>query len=81
MSESIAIPDPEEVLEHLEWVRGLALHLVGDPAEADDLRQEVWVLSKRLNRPARVPLRAWLSGILRNKIRDQRRSAKTRSLH
>ncbi len=81
MSTTAALPDPEEVLQHLDWVRGLALHLVGDAAEADDLRQEVWVLAQRLDRPSRIPIRGWLSGLLRNRVRDRRRAANTRTYH
>ncbi|MEM9381134.1 MAG: sigma-70 family RNA polymerase sigma factor, partial [Planctomycetota bacterium] len=74
-------PEPESYLEHLDWVRGLALQIVGDPAEADDLRQEVWLLAQRLHRPTTGSLRAWLGGILRNVVRDRRRASSTRSLH
>ena len=76
-----AVPNPEDVLQHLDWVRSLAVQLVRDPVEADDLRQEVWLLSQRLSRPGRVPLKGWLSGLLRNVVRERRRASKTRSLH
>ncbi|MEM1450053.1 MAG: sigma-70 family RNA polymerase sigma factor [Planctomycetota bacterium] len=81
MSSVPAQPEPESCLEHLDWVRGLALQIVGDPAEADDLRQEVWLLAQRLHRPTTGSLRAWLGGILRNVVRDRRRASSTRSLH
>lgn len=81
MQTHAAAPDPEDVLQHLEWVRGLALRIVGDPAEADDLRQEVWILSQRLQRPGRIPLEGWLRGLLRNILRDRRRSETTRDYH
>ncbi|MEZ6018065.1 MAG: sigma factor-like helix-turn-helix DNA-binding protein [Planctomycetota bacterium] len=81
MGHASALPDPEEVLQHLDWVRGLAVRLVGDPAEADDLRQEVWLLSQGLVRPRWMPVRGWLSGLLRNKVRDRRRAALTRARH
>lgn len=79
MHPSQAIPEPDDVLRHLDWVRGLALQLVGDPAEADDLRQEVWLLSQRLQKPIRSSLQGYLGGLLRNVVRDRRRTERTRS--
>ncbi|MEO1697275.1 MAG: sigma factor-like helix-turn-helix DNA-binding protein [Planctomycetota bacterium] len=75
------IPDPEEVLEHLDWIRSLAERLVRDPGEADDLRQEVWLLSQRVARPVRMPLKGWLGGLLRNVVRERRRASKRRADH
>ncbi|MEL6712485.1 MAG: sigma factor-like helix-turn-helix DNA-binding protein, partial [Planctomycetota bacterium] len=75
------IPDPEEVLEHLDWIRRLAERLVRDPGEADDLRQEVWLLSQRIARPVRMPLKGWLGGLLRNVVRERRRASRRRADH
>ncbi len=57
----------EELLAHAQWVRRLALQLVGDPNAADDVVQDTWLAA--LDRPpesARTPLRAWLATVVRN---------------
>ncbi|MEM9799311.1 MAG: sigma-70 family RNA polymerase sigma factor [Planctomycetota bacterium] len=81
MSAFAADSDPEIYIEHLEWVRALALRLVGDHEEADDLRQEVWLLAQRLQHPITGSPRQWLGGLLRNVVRERRRARSTRSLH
>ncbi len=65
----------EELLEHAEWIRRLALALVGDPDDASDLTQEAFEVA--LTRPPTKPgpLRPWLGGVVRNLARMRRRSA------
>ena len=65
----------EELLEHAEWLRRLALALVGDPDDASDLTQEAFEVA--LTRPPKHagPLRPWLGGVVRNLARMRRRSA------
>jgi RNA polymerase sigma-70 factor (ECF subfamily) len=54
------------LLEHSGWLRGLARHLVADPADADDVVQLTYLAA--LERPggSRVAGRAWLAGVARN---------------
>lgn len=74
----------ELLLEHREWVRRLAIALVGSQG-ADDLEQEVWLGA--LRRPARrlIDPQAWLATIARNAARkghrgDSRRDARERAV-
>src|SRR5204863_5302151 len=57
--------DPERLLEHDRFVRGMARHLVRDAHRAEDLAQETFLAA--LVRPPRgaVTLRAWLCAVLR----------------
>lgn len=72
-------PHPEDLLTHLDFVRGLARGLVADGA--DDLVQDTYVtaLQSELRRPAQV--RGWLAIIVRNLTRNMRRSQSRRRWH
>jgi DNA-directed RNA polymerase specialized sigma24 family protein len=64
-----------DILQHAEWVRRLALALVKNPDDADELAQETWEAA--LARPPREagPLRPWLGGVARNLARMRARSS------
>ena len=64
-----------DILQHGEWVRRLALALVKNPDDADELAQETWEAA--LARPPREagPLRPWLAGVARNLARMRARSS------
>jgi RNA polymerase sigma-70 factor (ECF subfamily) len=77
-------PDPTsisqgDILQHAAWVRRLALALVRDPDDADELAQETWKAA--LSRPPREagPLRPWLGGVARNLARMRARSSGRRA--
>ncbi|HTE53928.1 MAG TPA: sigma-70 family RNA polymerase sigma factor [Kofleriaceae bacterium] len=77
-------PDPTaisqgDILQHAEWVRRLALALVRNPDDADELAQETWEAA--LSRPPREsgPLRPWLAGVARNLARMRARSSGRRT--
>ncbi|MFT3698500.1 MAG: sigma-70 family RNA polymerase sigma factor [Kofleriaceae bacterium] len=76
--------DPNEIsqgdiLQHAEWVRRLALALVRNSDEADELSQETWTAA--LARPPREagPLRPWLGGVARNLARMRARTSGRRA--
>ncbi len=58
--------DPQLLLENVRWMQPLALRLVGNPDDADDVVQESWVAAVSA-RPAtvRVHPSRWLTGVLR----------------
>ncbi len=66
---------PEQLLEHVEWMRRLARALVREPVEADDLAQEA--LTVALDAPPATdrPVRPWLAGVMRNLALLRRRGA------
>lgn len=74
MERDLSALSAEELLEHADWVRRLAAALVRNPAEADDLAQQVWEVA--LDRPPRDPgpLRPWLAGVARNLARMRART-------
>lgn len=66
----------ELLLEHADWVRGLAHRLVSDPASADDAAQDAWLAAVKRPPRAGVSPRAWLGRVLHNSVlraaRDRR---------
>ncbi len=69
MGASPTPPDPASLLRHEGWLRRLALRLVEDEADADDVVQETW--RRALERPPRDAraLPAWLAHVARNAAR------------
>ena len=61
------------LLEHADWLRGLARQLVRDGAEAEDVLQETLLVAGDSAVPAGVPERSWLAGIARNLVRTRRK--------
>src|SRR5262245_60115353 len=66
MTDSSLPPTPERLLQELHWVRALALNLVRDGNEAEDLAQETLLAALEARRPPAGGLRAWLARVLRN---------------
>ena len=73
--------DSEVVLEHLDWVRGLARSLVRDPGLADDVSQETWLAALRGAPEDRRSLRGWLATVLRRAVLQARRREAIRREH
>ena len=71
---------PEELLEHVAWVRRLASQLVDDPDRAEDVAQETW--KRALESPPRHArnLRGWLSTVACNAARHLGRSETSHTL-
>lgn len=75
--------DAAALLAHAGWVHDLARRLVADPQRAEDLAQDTLLAAlENGGRPApreavRVP-RPWLAGVLRNRLRLERRGAARR---
>ena len=71
--------DPNVLLQHAAWVRGLARRLAGDAHEAEDLAQDTWLAFLRAPfDEVRAP-RSFLGGILRHRWREARRAHARRS--
>src|SRR5215831_21294682 len=67
----------EALLQNADWVRQLALRLVGDRERADDLIQETWLSA--VERPPRDlgKPRSWLATVMR-RLRNRARRAEVR---
>lgn len=65
---------PEDLLAQSHGIRALALRLVREPADADDLVQDTWVAA--LQHPPRAgrPAWPWLARVLTNFARRRRRA-------
>ena len=71
--------DLRELLAHDAWIRRLCARLVSDRSSADDLAQETYLAASAAAGEHGIrSMRAWLSGIVRNLWRDQRRSEQRR---
>lgn len=69
----------DELLRHAEFMRSLARALLRDASAADDAVQDTWLAA--LQRPPRhvSTARAWLGRVLRNRVREQHRTATRRA--
>ncbi len=68
----------DPALADADWVRALALRMVCDAAEADDLAQETLLAAWASQAPRRSLRRRFLAAVLRNVVRQSRRSAARR---
>ncbi len=75
-------PGVDSLLEHAEFVRGLARGLLGNTQDADDLAQDAWVAA--LKRPPEQEggqIRGWFRKIVRNTGANRMRDARRREQH
>ncbi len=65
----------EDLLAHSSWLSALALQLIRDVSEAEEFVQETWL--KALAKPPRrsVPIRPWLTRVLRNTVHEKWRGS------
>jgi RNA polymerase sigma-70 factor (ECF subfamily) len=73
--------DPDALLQHAGFIRGVARGLLVDAVSADDVVQETWLAALRHPPAAGANLRAWLAVVARNLASRVRRSAKRRARH
>ena len=66
MSSSVDKMPVESVLADAKWLRGFAMHLARDHAEADDMVQETCMAVLRSSPEPRGSMRPWLAQVLRN---------------
>ncbi len=71
--------DPEELLSHREWIRGLARRLVADEHTAEDVAQDALATALTRRPPTVRSLRGWLASVTRSRAIDRRRSDASRS--
>ncbi len=71
-------PLTEDLLKHANSIRRLAIQLVGDSAEAEDLVQETWVAAIVHRPEADRSLLPWLGTVLRNFARRSSRRVANR---
>lgn len=69
----------EELLQHTEFVRRVALALCADEHGAEDLVQETWITALTRDTPDSSRLRGWLAGVVRNIARQGKRGATRRN--
>jgi len=71
--------DLDDLLQHAGWLRSLARSLVADPNLADDLLQDTWVAALEHPPGEGGTPRRWLSAVLRNFAREDRRRKEHRA--
>ena len=81
MSDGAPSLRPDVLLAQSGWVRGLARALVLDSSRVDDVVQKTWLAALEQPHVEVGNVRAWLGGIVRNVIRQERRSESRRVTH
>jgi RNA polymerase sigma factor (sigma-70 family) len=71
----------ETLLEQSGWLTGLARQVVASPDLASDAVQETWMACLDHPPPRTAPARAWLGGVLRNRVRMRLRGEQRRRRH
>src|SRR5262245_9268167 len=79
MSDPTRNLEPEALLAHAGMLRRLALGLLFDPHEADDVVQATWLAALQGGPERSTSLRAWLASIARHVALDVRRARARRA--
>lgn len=69
---------PTAVLQHVGWVRALALKLAGHGDVADEVAQETWLRVLRNPPPSGIGLRPWMVGTMRRILMERSRKERHR---
>ncbi|MEM9378614.1 MAG: sigma-70 family RNA polymerase sigma factor [Planctomycetota bacterium] len=72
-------PGADALLSQTRWMRALAMGLVADPNEADDVAQEAALAALQHGPKDRPPSRAWLATVVRNFAWRRRRTETRRA--
>ncbi|MHC4472449.1 MAG: RNA polymerase sigma factor [Planctomycetota bacterium] len=72
--------EPEALLAHADFVRGLARSLVFGAQDVDDVVQETWLRTLRSPPRPGPGVRSWLGTVLRNVVRQARRGERRRAV-
>lgn len=71
-------PHLEELMSELSWLRRLAIALVRNDSDADDLVQETWLVATEHVPKDGRPLKPWLTRVALNVVRMRSRASKRR---
>jgi RNA polymerase sigma factor (sigma-70 family) len=71
----------EALLQQSGWLTGLARQVVASADLASDAVQETWIACLDQPPPQTAPARAWLGGVLRNRVRMRLRGERRRRRH
>jgi RNA polymerase sigma factor (sigma-70 family) len=74
MSTSPQLATLDDLLAHAGWTRAMAVRLLGDSDEAEDVLQETWISALRRRPAPGGSLRPWLATVVRNLVRSRARS-------
>lgn len=72
------VPNAEQLLQDIAWLKGLAMTLAHDRDDADDLVQEAWIAAWHRQPDTSRPMRGWLTKVVRNLAGMKRRSERRR---
>ena len=73
------VPNAEQLLQDIAWLKGLATTLANDRDDADDLVQEAWIAAWRRQPDASRPMRGWFTKVVRDLAGMKRRSDRRRA--
>ena len=68
----------ERLCQDAAWVRRLAIGLVGNEHDAEDIAQDAWVSALSAAPPERASFRHWMAAVVRNASRSRHRSGERR---
>lgn len=71
----------DDAVAQAAWVRRLALALVRDAHQADDVAQEAWLAFLRKQPDSSSSLVGWFRGVIRNLVRTRSREVRGQSFH